>query len=185
MDALLHPAKFAGPLAGATTGLSLLGIFCSAMIYVDTRREFWSAPLVFSKFFGTALLLGAAGCAATLAWMNATEAACMFAVAATVIRTALFGWEAMNLRDGLAAPNAPNHRSALVIWKLCRPLVVARGVLFFGSTLFGVLAVTHTGMFAAVCATISLLLTAASQVIERYFFFTAVIAPRMPGGIAA
>ena len=37
----------------------------------------------------------------------------------------------------------------------------------------------------SIFATISFALTFASQAIERYFFFTAVVAPRMPGGVAA
>lgn len=182
LGAFFDPASLARPLADATAALAMISVFCSAMIYVDTRRDFWSAPLVFTKFFGTALLLGSAGCAATLGWTGGPVAA--FAILAMVIRTALFGWEAMNLREGLADPAGPIHRSVLVMWKLRRPLIVARAVLFFGSTGFGLLAITGTGTAASICATASFLLTCASQVIERYFFFTAVVAPRMPGGVA-
>jgi DMSO reductase anchor subunit len=113
------------------------------------------------------------------------EVAQVSAVVATIIRTALFGWEATNLRQSLADPQDVNHRPALTIWRLCRPLLFARGALFAGATLFGVLAITHGGMTAAIYATLSLVLTFASQMMERYFFFTAVVAPRMPGGIAA
>jgi DMSO reductase anchor subunit len=191
IPAILQPVGFAAPLAIITAALAVLGVYCSAMIYIDTRRVFWSAPLVFTKFFGTALLLGAAGCAAALGWQQAltgatvADAARTFAIAATIIRTALFGWEAMNLRHGLADPEEPAHRSMLTIWKLCRPHLVARAALFIGSTLFGVLAITHGGWSTAIFATVSFALTFASQAIERYFFFTAVVAPRMPGGVAA
>src|SRR5262249_51760676 len=106
---LLDPARFASPLSSATAALAVLGIFCSAMIYIDTRRVFWSAPLVFIKFFGTAVVLGAAGCAAVLGWVGAPDAARIFAIAVMVMRTALFGWEAMDLRDGVVDPEDPNH----------------------------------------------------------------------------
>ena len=53
--AILHPLS---AIFAATTGLA--AVFCSAMIYVDTRRPFWNAPMTFGKFFGTTLLLGAA-----------------------------------------------------------------------------------------------------------------------------
>ena len=53
-DRFQHRSRVAAAVAG------LLGVFCSAMIYVDTRREFWSASQCFAKFFGTTLLLGAA-----------------------------------------------------------------------------------------------------------------------------
>ena len=45
-----------GPLAAA---LGVLGVFASAMVYIDTRRPFWSATLVSVKFAATVLLLGA------------------------------------------------------------------------------------------------------------------------------
>jgi DMSO reductase anchor subunit len=191
LPAMLQPIGFGAPLAIVTAALAGLGVFCSAMIYIDTRRAFWSAPLVFTKFFGTALLLGSAGCAAALGWQHVLTGAALadtariFAIAATIIRTALFGWEAMNLRRGLADSEEPAHRSARTIWNLCRPLIFASAALFAGATWFGILAITHGGAFAASCATISFLLTLTAQVIERYFFFTAVVAPRMPGGIAA
>ena len=45
----------------------------------------------------------------------------------------------------------------------------------------GFLAICGAGV--AVCATLFLLLTLGAQIIERYFFFTAVVAPRMPGPV--
>lgn len=182
-------ASWRAGLPFATGALGLLGVFCSAMIYVDTRRAFWSRELTFIKFFGTALLLGSAGTAAILGWTTvltgvpAAGPAPVFAIVATLICTALAGWEFQNLRRALRDESDANHRPALVIWKLLRPLVVARGGLFAGSTLFGILAITGTGWFGAIGATLAFLLTLGSQVIERYCFFTAVVAPRMPGGI--
>src|SRR5262249_31428199 len=38
-----------------------LAVFYSAMIYHDTRRDFWRLAWTAGKFFGTTLLLGAAG----------------------------------------------------------------------------------------------------------------------------
>ena len=53
---ILHPLT---AIFAAVTGFA--AVFCSAMIYVDTRRPFWNAPMTFGKFFGTTLLLGAVG----------------------------------------------------------------------------------------------------------------------------
>ncbi len=47
------------PLALAACASGLLGVACSAMIYADTRREFWCLSQSGGKFFGTVLLLGA------------------------------------------------------------------------------------------------------------------------------
>ncbi len=65
-----NPAHLAAPFAIATAALGVAGVFCSAMIYVDTRRAFWSRELTFTKFFGTTFLLGAAGVVALLAWLT-------------------------------------------------------------------------------------------------------------------
>jgi Fe-S-cluster-containing dehydrogenase component/DMSO reductase anchor subunit len=183
VTAIVYPARFATPLAHATTALGLFSVFCSAMIYVDTRRVFWNHQLVFTKFFGTSFLLGAAGAAALLAW-SGSELARTFAFAATIIRTALFGWEFQTFRTAWRDENDPTHRSALIMWTLLRPLLVSRVALFFVSTAFGLLAISLTGWFAAFCATLSFGFTALSQLIERYLFFTAVVAPRMPGPVA-
>ncbi len=47
------PAWWAGAIGAGC-------VFCSVMVYVDTRRPFWRFPQTFPKFFGTALVLGAA-----------------------------------------------------------------------------------------------------------------------------
>jgi len=39
---------------------AVAGLFCSAMIYIDTRRRFWRAGPTFGRFFGTALVAGLA-----------------------------------------------------------------------------------------------------------------------------
>jgi len=183
-------AQFSAPLLHSAALLGLFAVFCSAMIYVDTHRPFWSGDLTFPKFFGTTLLLGSAATAAILAWIVVqtgsplAEAARIFAITATIIRTALFGWEFQNLRLSLSDTDHPAHRSAQIIWKLQRPLVLTRGLLFVGSTVFGLLAITSSGLITAIAATLSFPLTLTSQVIERYFFFTSVVAPRMPGPLS-
>ncbi|HEY0708513.1 MAG TPA: DmsC/YnfH family molybdoenzyme membrane anchor subunit, partial [Polyangia bacterium] len=56
-----HVVAFARPLLeGATAGLGLVGVFCSIMIYVVTRRTHWRAAMTATKFTGTTVLLGAA-----------------------------------------------------------------------------------------------------------------------------
>ncbi|MEO7319489.1 MAG: DmsC/YnfH family molybdoenzyme membrane anchor subunit, partial [Chthoniobacteraceae bacterium] len=177
-------AFLAAPFAHLATVLAIVGVACSAMIYIDTRRAFWRNDLTFTKFFGTALLLGSAGAGALLAWFAPGEAARAFAIAATVIRTALFGWEFSQFQHALADQSNPTHASARTVWQLLRPLVFARGILFAASTASGLFAIGTSGTLSAVVATLSFALTMGSQLIERVIFFTAVIAPRMPGAFA-
>lgn len=173
-------------IALLTACTALAGIFCSAMIYVDTQRPFWRASLTFPKFFGTALVLGVAGTAAILSWMNTagspTHPASIIAVMLSVLYAA---WEALFFRRSLRDPTAPGHRSARAIWKLLHPQLWWCAGLIGVATVAGFAAVFARGSLATNCATAFFLLTFGSAIIERYCFFTASDAPRMPGGIAS
>jgi hypothetical protein len=97
-----------------------------------------------------------------------------------VIHTALIGWEGQHAFASFRNPAAPAHRSSRVMWELCRPQVLARVGLFLVSTSAALLALADA-THAAEWATLSFTLAAVSQTIERFLFFTAVEAPRMPG----
>ena len=59
--ALLMFAATGIPAAGwAVIGLGVGAVFCSVMVYVDTRREFWSLPRSAGRFYGTSLVCGGA-----------------------------------------------------------------------------------------------------------------------------
>ena len=176
------PLLYALAVAAALAGLA--GVYCSAMIYVDTRRVFWSGGLTFPKFFGTALVLGSAGVGALLAWFSFGETARAFAIAATIFRTALFAWEFQQFQRALADASDPTHRSARTMWQLQRPLVFARAILFAAATAPALFSIGTSGTSSAIFATLAFAFTLISQVIERTTFFTAVVAPRMPGPFA-
>ncbi|MEQ1852429.1 MAG: DmsC/YnfH family molybdoenzyme membrane anchor subunit, partial [Chthoniobacteraceae bacterium] len=121
-------------LAVASVAIGMLGVFCSAMIYVDTRRPFWSARLTMPKFFGTTFLLGATAGAALLACL-ASPLTTAFTIAATAIRTALFCWENVTFFAALRVESSVTHRSALTTSRLMRWLPVTRTGLFGISTI--------------------------------------------------
>jgi Fe-S-cluster-containing dehydrogenase component/DMSO reductase anchor subunit len=191
MGMLLWVGKWTPLLAWFTALLGLGAVWCSAMIYIDTRRSFWRAAMTVPKFFGTTLLLGVTLAACLLGWAVVVAAPALAtaarscAIAATLIRTALFAWESTGFLRALRDPADPNHRPARTIWTLRRVAALARPALFVTSTVFGLFAITHGGWAAAIAATLACATTTASQLIERYFYFTAVVAPRMPGGVAA
>jgi DMSO reductase anchor subunit len=105
-------------------------------------------------------------------------------VLAMLMRIALFVWDGTELRRCLINSDASNYRSALLIWRQHRGLVWACVTLFAVSTVFGIVALSTGGGAAALLATLSFLATFASLVVERYVFFVAALAPRMPGGVA-
>jgi Fe-S-cluster-containing dehydrogenase component/DMSO reductase anchor subunit len=158
-------------LAIATALLGGIGVFTSAMIYVDTRRDFWSARLTFPKFFGTALLLGTTTASAVLSLFHtAGDAVRVSAIAAMIIRASLFYWEAQNVVGA----------SQRIVARFLPWLPGTRVALFVVSSLAGFAAIVFTHPVAAVLAFAS---TFASQVLERYCFFAACPTPRMPGGV--
>jgi DMSO reductase anchor subunit len=167
-------------LAFASLATGLLGVFCSAMIYVDTRRPFWSVWLTMPNFFGTTFLLGATTGGALLACLRSPLAAA-FVIAATAIRTALFGWETVTFRAALRDEGSATHRSALTTARLLRWLPVTRAALFGISTIASVAAIFDAIGLTPLWAVLALVSTLGSQLLERYNYFRAVVAPRMPG----
>jgi formate dehydrogenase iron-sulfur subunit len=169
-----------------TATLGLLGVFCSAMVYVDTRRPFWAAWLTFTKFFGTTVLLGATAAAVLLGWTALKDEgmqawAQRFAITAALIRAALFIFEQTAYRNAKADARHPWHRSARIMRELTPQILQTRMVLFIVSTVFGLATIGNFGGFAPGWATASFLSTFGSQMLERHLFFVAVNAPRMPG----
>ncbi len=164
-------------LSVGTAALALAGVYCSAMIYIDTERPAWARGITFYRFFGTTALLGATAGGCILAWTGAA-AAIGFAAAATVIRTWLFLSEQLQCARALRTPEAPGHRAALTAMTMLPGVLRWRVSLFAASSIFSVIAMLSP---SPLWATLALLTTTAGCVLERYTFFTASAAPRMPG----
>ncbi len=187
----LHISEGLLVLSTAMTALiGMAGIACSGMIYIDTRRSFWTARLTFPRFFGTTALLGAMAGAVLAAWHGASARLDLLLITvAIVFRLALSIWEIASFKGALANAGDPNHRSSLIAWKLMRIWVFAQHECSAVSVLLAIAALSlvmrgESSEAAGVLMTGSFLACAAAQVIERLFYFTTVVAPRMPGGIA-
>jgi len=133
----------------AAAALGTLGLFCSVMIYVDTRREFWRFAQTAPRFFGTAALFALAPAAPR---------------AAAIALALKLAWESRTFFFG--ATSARLQRGPL-----------ARAVLT--RDLFGLAAVLLLAVAAPLWLALPLLL--AGEIAERYLFFRAVDAPKMPG----
>lgn len=177
--------QFTPALVAVTALTAVSGVFCSVMIYVDTRRSFWSAAQTFPKFFGAMLVLGTAGSAAVLSWMGAGGMVPGLCAGAALLLAAYASWDVLAFRRNLRDPAAPAHRSAKTIARLLRPVRAAQMGLVVTGALAGGVALGLQGIPQAVCCTVLVLAALGAAVCERYCFFTATDAPRMPGGIAA
>ena len=62
------PLALAG--VAATGAMGLIAVFTSVMIYVDTRRAYWSLPLTAARFYGATILLGVTAAATGMGAME-------------------------------------------------------------------------------------------------------------------
>lgn len=182
----------------SATGVA--GVICSVMLYRVTRRAYWAGLFSIFKFTMTALVLGLATTLVTMTGANLLfGATTLDAGMASVMQTlgyalaismaAKLAYEAsifVRLRDKQLSDL---KRTALLLkgdlhkenfWRF------ASGGL--GGILIPLLSV-GTGSVpntigAFVVATLSFALCLIGEFLERRLFFTAVSAPRMPGGVA-
>ena len=180
----------------AVTGL--LGVFCSVMIYHDTRRVLWRGVSVALKFYGTTALLGTAtvlfvttlqglvipSVAAQGAYQELTVFLCKLLVLISGLKLA---FEITIFRHlgarGLAALR-PTAR--LLIGELAE-ITTARFLLgLIGGVLLPLAFVAQRPApgIATLGVTVWILLfLLGAEMLERYLFFTAAVSDRMPGGI--
>ncbi len=185
------------------SGLSAIG--CSTMVYASTRRAFWNAGYTGAKFLLTTILLGSA---ATLAIRLAAAVGLSTAGKATQIadetlwlcramliaagaklflESLIFGW----LR---ARTRSPLRRTAMLMcgdlagvttWRF---VLGAAGGLVLPSVVLsraGDVSQSDWTVSVAAGALVMLALNLVAESLERYLFFAAVVAPKMPGGPAA
>lgn len=189
------------PAAGwLVSALGGVGIFCSIMIYVFTKREFWSFEATTTKFVLTAAVLGIASTWVVIFALNLTVNSAatnlLLAQAGPILSKALIvttvlklGFEASIFRYLLRRQNSPLKRSALLMSGELSSVTLARfacgilgGILM---PLFLLNQQTQPVQNLTLFLIVSILFIAclAGELLERYLFFSAVAAPRMPGVI--
>ncbi len=183
-------------LGCATVVSGWLGVFSSAMLYHDTRREFWRLRWSGGKFLGTAALLGAAtALPIALCAGGSPRLITTLAVIVVFSTAAKLAVEWPIFRHLEAGDFSPLHKTALLLEgrlglaHRCRVACGMMGGILMPAclalqTVAPVDARARIGSLAAQAAAI-LLLSLAGELIERRLFFTAVQPVKMPGGVAA
>lgn len=177
----LHAVLLQAWTAWLAAGVGLAAVFCSAMIYVDTKRPFWSASLTFPKFGLTALLLGWTG---TMMFLPASSDRLVL-VAMTGLFVALkLAVECSIFASHRHTPDAPLSKSARL--HLQRPLgEIFRGRLVLaviGGLLLPVLLLL-SGTPLAGMAALTFAFCLLGELLERHLYFVAEAARKMPGGL--
>lgn len=173
---LFAPVRaFAPWIAAATAVLGLGGVLTSAMIYIDTRRPFWAARLTIPKFFGTTFALGSAAGAVVLSCAGHAGDARVAIGGAMLIRMGLLVWE-----SGHEVPRAARTMLRLLPWTPeATMLNLALGMAA------SIVAMLLPAPFITPGAAVVLGSVFVAALMERYSFFAACPAPRMPGGVSA
>ena len=180
----LIPAFAANTSLVFTVLTGAAGIACSAMIYVFTRRQFWSASQAFGKFFGTAVCLGPVVTAMVLeATGTGDDSSGMIK---TMVVLSLLGagvkagWEDhalkrwVLLKSGQLKRTADLANGALKVLSRVRFALIAAGILCL------LLAFFMPSLVVLCLAAVTLL---AGEFCERILFFKAVSPDRMPAGL--
>lgn len=186
-------------LAVAVSGIA--GVACSVMVYASTRRPCWGGGYTGLKFGLSCVLLGIPVALliemAAAAWSQdaaqndavrqSVSRMCGWLVVASLVKLsaegAVFAW----LRSRLMTPF---KRTALLLAGELAPTTMKRFLLgtMGGVVLPGVLWSYASSPFdplSAMLAVVLILLTLlAGEILERQLFFTASVAPKMPGAPA-
>lgn len=190
-------------LGGSVAIVGAIGIFCSAMIYIFTGRECWSFMRVVVRFTLTAALLGVA-----LVWLSILTRSVLapshtlrlliqahggqLCGALIALATAKLLFDAAIFRHLLARRMTPLKRSSLLMLGDLGNVTLAR---YAAGLLGGIVLPTILtqaiggdaspgGLVRFVVLTGMMFVAAlAGELLERYLFFAACAAPRMPGGM--
>ena len=152
---------------------SLLGVFCSVMVYADTRRDFWRVDRTMARFFGTALIGGSSVTIATLSYFETSIPASLLWMLGAGF-TLKAGVELLSLLPSRNQEWSFAKKSALLqCGPLKKDLAFRWSFLLLGFALM---------LIAPVFGAIVIL---AGEWFARKIFFRAVAAPKMAGTVTS
>ena len=175
-------------VAWGVVASGLTGVFCSVMIYVATQREFWSFDRTLLRFALTTALLGGATLGAVVGVMGQAGPE-LHQLSHTLTRCVLlFGVVKLGLELALFRHLLTPHltalgRSAKLHLGPLRRVTIARFLLGVIGAIVLPMAMLRGTTQSAGFAVASLVLLTAGEFLERYMYFAAVAAPRMPGAV--
>jgi DMSO reductase anchor subunit len=195
-------AALLGPLAGrvaftlgAAVAVAGIGaVLCSVMVYAATLRTYWSFSRTGFRFVMTTAVLGTAAVLAyTLVIARVTGgdtphalfALCVALASAMLLKLAGEASALLHLRD---KQQSDLKRSALLLVGELLPITRARYALGLvggvaSPTLIALASESGVSTGLLVIGALGLVLAAAGELLERLTFFSAMSAPKMPGGL--
>lgn len=178
---LLPPAGVMRCVTVITGALGVLGLFCSVMIYADTRRAFWQIKHTAPRFFGSAIVLGlASALACTASAGGSIHERCAVALAGAIVAKLLLESHALEPLKGDRDHLTTELKTARL---LAGPLRKVNEWRAAAAVVGGVIIPILLGTSSAPgwLAWPALAIVASGELLERSLFFRAVDAPKMPG----
>lgn len=184
--ASMIPDWLARIVLSTAVAVGAAGLYCSAMIYVATRRELWRSSRTLIRFFGSAVIGGAVGSSIVFAWAGATTTAGVMAMIAALLLTTKLRWEwIVHLGPHRNGQDETDRRSR----RLVRHQLVTVGQTRISAGMITVCLLVVGAVLALdgiSNASLSLLGAAAvmvgiGELAERLLYFSSVVYDRMPG----
>ncbi len=186
------------PLGWVVSLTGVAGVLCSVMIHVFTGREFWSFGQAATRFLLTSAVLGIAATWLSIllvGWIEddpteglVREAGATLVQALVVVSGLKLLFEALVLRHLAMRRQTAIRRSAqLLVGPLSNPLFARVACGFLGGIVMPLFLASEFGDETAsplfILLTVGMLFAAclAGELLERYLYFAACAAPRMPG----
>jgi len=164
-------------LAIPTVLIGLVGVFCSAMIYIDTPRPFWAHVRTLLKFTFTSFSSGALLFAFSSVMLGFSHVPSLFIAIICCFAKLYFE------TDIFSSTNFDVKRTVYLlshhlksIYDLRRKLGVVAGLFI---PLLAVM--LPTGFLISIMLALACVGWMIAEMMERYLFFTSVVPPRMPG----
>lgn len=175
--------EYASAASAAALALGVVGGICSVMIYVVTRRPYWSPARSAGRFAGSALVLGTAGAALAALVAGGAGAVPLLALgaAAAALKVTL---EVLDARRVARLPVPALARSGRLLAGPLRPRLVLRVGLAAAGVVLALAAAAAAPVLPAAAAAVAAVACAAllcAELVERHLYFTAEAGPGMPG----
>ncbi len=157
----------------------VVGVACSVQVYAVTGRRWWRWAVLGPKLALSAVSTGAASLL-VVATVNAAALVGPLAVALLIAAGVKLAGEASILRHRSGPLSEPDARTARLLLGPLRTQTRWRFALGSAGLAFALLTLISGALLPAAAAAVA---TLAGELVERHQLFTAVAAPRMPGGL--
>lgn len=180
------PAWLPSAMMSVALVAGAIGLYCSAMIYVATRRVLWRSSRTFAAFGGSTLIGGLALFVPVLLWFESSTFAIALATAAlSIVGAVKLAWE-FRLRAATSMfGDAYDSRSRRLLsgplkrWSAWRFRLTLVGLVLFAITI--AMGSSQAPMLAFSLSCFAALLLIGGELTERLIYFSSVVYDRMPG----